>query len=335
MMSDSPKHDSTDPRRAWKMTRRSVLGSGLTLAGGAVLGASDTVGPRPEAGVQAAQSFYQSASGRRITRIPDLRWPEGVRCVVNVTVDYDAQLARWARNEPRLELTEGEFGGRVGIWRLLDVCTKHDVKLTLFTPGRIADLYPASLRQSAQRGFEFADHYWEHRLPADREAQRKHIELSRRALRSISGEPILGHRGLYSTVDLVDAGFLYESLSRADDVPYFVSEEGRTIVALPTSAALNDAMYWKFGWLGSEPAGQRLTDASSVGDVWLDAFREVHERGGYMNLVLHELLIGRASRIRMLDELFGEMRRAGGVWFSSCAEVARYCHDTYASRGEI
>jgi peptidoglycan/xylan/chitin deacetylase (PgdA/CDA1 family) len=317
-------------REAWPTTRRRVLGAGITLAAGASLSASG-LGARPSGGdaLPEQHSFYQPESGRHITRIPDIRWPDGVRCVVNVTVDYDAQLARWALDEPRLELTEGEFGGRVGIWRVLDVCSRHDIRPTLFTPGRIADLYPASLREAAGRGFELADHYWEHRRPTGRQQQREHIQLTAQAMQSISGKPTLGHRGAYSTVDLVDAGFLYESLSQADDVPYFVTEEGRTIVALPTSAALNDAMYWKFGWLGSEPAGARIADAESVGDAWLDAFHEVHRRGGYMNLVLHELLTGRASRMVMLDKVFGEMRRAGGVWFASCAETARYCLDTY------
>lgn len=66
-----------------------------------------------------------SASQRIVDRIPGFAWPQGVRCAVNVTLDFDAQLARRINNEPRLELTEGEFGGRTGIWRLMDVCTKH------------------------------------------------------------------------------------------------------------------------------------------------------------------------------------------------------------------
>ena len=54
-------------------------------------------------------------------RLRDWGYPDGVRLAVNFTIDYDAQLNRRAQNEPPMELTQGEFGGRVGIWRLMDL----------------------------------------------------------------------------------------------------------------------------------------------------------------------------------------------------------------------
>ena len=223
-----------------------------------------------------------------------------------------------------MELTEGEFGGRTGIWRVFDVCSRHDITLTVFTPGRICDLYPGALVEATRRGFELADHTWEHRVPAERDLQRDHLVRTKDALTALSGVAPVGHRGGYSITDLADNGFTYESLSNADDLPYLAIHHGRTIVCLPTAELLDDAMYWKFGWAGSEPAGQRITDVETVEEIWLESFREVHERGGYMNLVLHDLMAGRAARAMMLDRLFAEMRRAGGVWFPSCREVAAH-----------
>src|SRR5947209_17902667 len=53
--------------------------------------------------------------------IPDLTWPEGVRIAVNFTCDFDAMLLRRLLNEPPMQLAKGEFGGRVGIWRLVEL----------------------------------------------------------------------------------------------------------------------------------------------------------------------------------------------------------------------
>src|SRR5689334_24588570 len=53
--------------------------------------------------------------------IPALRWPDGVRMAVNFTLDFDAMLLRRLMNEPPMQLAKGEFGGRVGIWRAIEL----------------------------------------------------------------------------------------------------------------------------------------------------------------------------------------------------------------------
>ena len=55
-------------------------------------------------------------------------------------------LLRPLLNEPPMQLAKGEFGGRVGIWRLIALFDSHDIKATIFTPGRIRELYPEALR---------------------------------------------------------------------------------------------------------------------------------------------------------------------------------------------
>src|SRR3954464_9267472 len=67
--------------------------------------------------------------------------PPGVRVAVNFTLDFDAMLARRLANEPPMQLAKGEFGGRIGIWRLLEMYEGQGIKTTVFTPGRICELY--------------------------------------------------------------------------------------------------------------------------------------------------------------------------------------------------
>src|SRR5438309_7181971 len=80
------------------------------------------------------------ARHRRIARVV---WPEGKRMAVNFTADFDAMLLRRLLNEPPMQLAKGEFGGRVGIWRLIELFDAHGVKATIFTPGRICELLPS------------------------------------------------------------------------------------------------------------------------------------------------------------------------------------------------
>ena len=103
----------------------------------------------------------------RHQRIPDLTWPAGARIAVNFTADFDAMLLRRLLNEPPMQLAKGEFGGRVGIWRLIELFDAHGIKATIFTPGRICELYPQALRAAVRSGHEIADHMWEHHVPKD------------------------------------------------------------------------------------------------------------------------------------------------------------------------
>ena len=65
--------------------------------------------------------------GARHVHLEHFAYPPGTRMAVNLTVDFDAMLLRRASNEPPMQLAKGEFGGRVGIWRLLELfdVTRH------------------------------------------------------------------------------------------------------------------------------------------------------------------------------------------------------------------
>ena len=267
----------------------------------------------------------------RIRRIRDFRYPEGIRLAVTFTIDYDAMLFRRLLNEPPMELAQGEFGGRVGIWRLLDLFQRHGIGLTIFTVGRICELYPASIREAAQRGCEIANHMWEHRVPAEPELEWDHLRRTTVALESLCGKRPVGTRSQHRLAALRRDGYLYTSNDAAADVPYYVVDaDGETIMLnFPFHYVLDDAMYYHFGWLGSEPAGQRLADPAKVYDIWLAEFRRFHAMGRYMNICLHDFVSGRAMRVAMLDRLIAEMKRTPGVWFPTCETLARYCLERF------
>src|SRR5262250_1854181 len=142
------------------------------------------------------------AVGRRYDarhqRIPDLTWPDDARIAVNFTADFDAMLLRRLLNEPPMQLAKGEFGGRVGIWRLIELFDVHGIKATIFTPGRICELYPEALRTVVERGHEIADHMWEHRVPKEPALEEDHLTKTVAALERIAGRRPIGTRSSHS-----------------------------------------------------------------------------------------------------------------------------------------
>lgn len=271
----------------------------------------------------------------RHERIEGLAWPEGIRMAVNFTADFDAMLFRRALNEPPMQKAKGEFGGRVGIWRLLEMFGAHGVKATFFTPGRICELYPQSLRAAAAAGHELADHMWEHLTPKEAEWQVDHIGRTAAALERIAGRRPVGTRSYYEQEHLKQAGYLYNSSEAASRLPYYLADQagGNCLLQLPFHYAIDDAQFYNFGWLASDPSAQRLTDPERIMELWWTAFMAEYDTGGgYLNFCLHPFVSGRALRIELLDQLIGRMKQLPGVWFPTCAEVAQYCVQRFPPR---
>src|SRR5215475_13945500 len=114
--------------------------------------------------------------------IDRVEWPKGVRMAVNFTADFDAMLLRRLFNEPPMQLAKGEFGGRVGIWRLIDLFDSNGIKATIFTPGRICELYPRAVKAASDSGHEIADHMWEHQVPKEPVLERDHLLKAKHAI---------------------------------------------------------------------------------------------------------------------------------------------------------
>ena len=266
----------------------------------------------------------QQAGCRVIERVA---WPTGMRMAVNFTADFDAMLLRRLLDEPAMQLAKGEFGGRVGIWRLIELFDSHGITATIFTPGRICELYPQAVKTAAAHGHEIADHMWEHRVPKDAELERDHLRKTIAAIEKLTGRRPVGTRSSHRRDFLLEESYIYTSEDSFDYRPNFHSDPdgSRPLLNLPFHYALDDAMFFSFAWLGSDNSAQRMMDPDHVEEIWWQAFLQQYRQGGYLNIVMHPFVSGRALRIAMLDRLIERMKRLPDVWFPTCEQVARHC----------
>lgn len=294
---------------------------------------SDTKALRQE--IEALDSAARAYDARH-EFIEDFGYPDGVRIAVNFTCDFDAMLLRRVFEEPPMQLAQGEFGGRVGIWRLIELFDSQDVKATIFTPGRICELYPQALKAAAASGHEIADHMWEHLVPQDLQLEHDHIVKTVTALEKTVGSKPIGSRSGHTASLLLQEGFLYNSHGSADHRPYYIRDaDGENcLLNLPFHYAIDDAMFYSFAWLSSENAAQRITNPDRVLEMWWDAFQQQYKKGGYLNICLHPFVSGRALRIDMLETLIQRMKTLPGVWFPTCGEVARHCLEHHPAKAK-
>ena len=249
-------------------------------------------------------------------------WPEGYRCCVKISFDYDSNSAL-VRRAPFdiVAQSRGRFAPNVAIPRILDLLDKHQLKTTFFTPGWTIDQFTESVEEILSRGHELGAHgYFHERLAELSKKQEETVfEMTMTTFDKVGVKPE-GFRApswLISdwTLELIQRlGFRYDSNMMDSDMPYMLVWRGKNpgLVELPVEWMLDD---WpQFEMFRRAP--------NEVYQIWKPEFEGIHELGRYFGITFHPQAIGRISRLKMLDKLLSEMKSKGDVWFANCKEVA-------------
>ncbi len=266
----------------------------------------------------------------------------GAALTVCLSFDFDGPSG-WLADDSRsiADVSRGEFAA-VAVPRILDLLDKHGVSATFFVPGHTALAYPRHVEDILGRGHEVGHHGWVHETPGtfDLDRQREFFARGIDALERVAGIRPVGYRapGIGYTPEtiqvLAENGIAYDSgLSASDFQPYYLRQGdllsatepylfGTTtgIVELPFAWALDDWVHFEYY------AGQAMTlnAPSAVREVWQAEFDYAWEKepGGVFILCMHPEVIGRGSRIMMLDSLIEHMASRPGVRFEKMADFA-------------
>lgn len=262
-------------------------------------------------------------------------WPGGARCAVALSFDSDheTQVLRWGHDSPG-RLSQGEFGSRVAVPKILQLLDKYGAKATFFVPAVVAMLHPEEQRAVADHGHEIGIHSWIHELNSALPPENER-DLQMRAadkLEEISGQRPVGVRtpswdfSQHTLAITREMGLIYDSSLMADNEPYEILEDGEPsgIVELPVEWIRDDAPYWAMDrFSGLRP----YTPPSGVLEVFCREFDGAYQENGLFLLTMHPHFIGHRSRIQILEELIRHIRSHSGVWFATHADVARWCRE--------
>ena len=87
--------------------------------------------------------------GRRTESSPRIAWPADARCAVTLSFDVDAESGYLCRGEHyarRLtSLSQGRYGIRRGLPRILDLLDEQGIRATFYVPGYTAELHPEEI----------------------------------------------------------------------------------------------------------------------------------------------------------------------------------------------
>lgn len=289
---------------------------------------------------------------------PDPHWPKGAKLAVNFVMNYEEG------SEPSMQDGEGltenglteahglnqlksgrdlaaegmfEYGSRVGFWRLMRLFQERGLPMTIFGCALALERNPAAAAAIRESGFDVCSHGWRwiKHFELSEAEERDHIA---RAVTSL--EKTVGHRpdGWYcrygpsvNTRRLVveHGGFLYDSDYYGEELPFWLTVDGKPQLVVPYSITNNDGKF-----------------AGSVGtaDQWFsfirDAFDMLYDEGRrgapkMMSVGLHMRLIGHPARAAGLQRLLDHVMRHRDVWVTGRADIAKHWIAThpYPGRG--
>jgi putative urate catabolism protein len=219
-----------------------------------------------------------------------------------------------------------EYGSRAGFWRIRRLFSDRGVPLTVYAVGMALERNPEVGRAMAETGWEVASHgyRWFDYAGVPEEVERADIARAIQVTERIVGtRPVGWYCGRLSqnTRRLVaeEGGFLYDSDSYADDLPYWETVKGRPHLIIPYALDSND---FKFAVLNGFSHGEEFFAYCR------DAFDVLYEEGEdapkMMSIGLHCRIVGRPGRARALARLLDHIQGKDRVWLCRRVDIARH-----------
>jgi putative urate catabolism protein len=278
---------------------------------------------------------------------PDPQWPGGAVIAVQFVLNYEEGAENTVLDGDPVsetflsEITPAEafpnrhmsmeslyeYGSRAGLWRLLRVFETRGIPLTIFAVSRAMQRNPEAVAAFGELGHEIACHglRWKSYQLTDRDTERAHMAEAVEILRDLTGAAPLGWytgRDSPHTRELVveHGGFVYDSDSYADDLPYWVRVHDRSHLVVPYTLDTNDMRF-------ASAAG------FSNGDAFYahlrDAFDVLYEEGRdgspkMLSIGLHCRLAGRPARTAALERFCDHVQSHDDVWLARRIEIANH-----------
>ncbi len=229
------------------------------------------------------------------------------------------------------KLSQGEYGARVGVPRVLRLLERYDAPASFFVPAVSALLHEGEAKSYVDAGHEVALHGWIHERNTALTAAEER-ELAFRAadtLERLTGVRPVGIRTPswdFSAETLAvtrQLGLKYDSSLMADDDCYELLENGEPtgVVELPVEWIRDDAPYFTMDRFSSS---RPYTPPRAALTIWRDEFDAAYADGGIFQLTMHPHVIGHRSRIAVLADLLDHISGHDGVWFATHAQVVDY-----------
>jgi putative urate catabolism protein len=228
-----------------------------------------------------------------------------------------------------------EYGSRAGFWRLLRIFNDRKLKFTSYAVAMAIERNPDAALAMMEAGHEIASHgyrwinYQHTPITQERADMQRAIDIQTR----ITGERPLGWylgRNSPNTSRLVaeEGGFVYDSDSYADDLPYWDAQNGRPQLIVPYTLDANDMRF---------TAPQGFNSGDQFFTYLRDNFDVLYAEGEtapkMMSVGLHCRVAGKPGRAAALMRFLDYVQSHDRVWVCRRIDIARHWIATHPFAG--
>ena len=282
-----------------------------------------------------------------------ISWPNNARIAVQIVLNYEEGAENCVLNGDKYsevflseiigaKAVKGrhinmeslyEYGSRSGFWRLHKLFQEKQIPITIFGVGMALEKNPEVCKAIKKAGYEVASHGWRwiDYQNISKSEEKKHMKLAIKTIKKIFGTRPLGwYTGRCSpnTRDLVfeEGGFLYDSDSYNDDLPYWETRNKKKQLIIPYTLDNNDMRF---------ATNQGFNTGEHFFTYLKDSFDALYEEGKnnpkMMSVGLHCRLIGRPGRIQSLKKFLDYILSHKDVWICKRIDIANHWIKNYSN----
>ncbi|MEP1576659.1 allantoinase PuuE [Roseibium album] len=281
---------------------------------------------------------------------PDPEWPAGARLAVQFVLNYEeggennilhgdpaseAFLSEIVGAEPwpgkrhwNMESIY-EYGSRAGFWRLWRLFTERALPVTVFGVATALMRNREAVAAMKEADWEIASHglKWVEHADMEEDEERRQIREAITIHEEVTGARPMGWytgRCSMQTQKLVleEGGFLYDSDSYADDLPYWVDGPNGDHLVIPYALDTNDMRFASVQ--GFNSGDQFYTYLKDAFDTLYDEGRRGSPK--MLNIGLHCRLAGRPGRAAALASFLDYIASHADVWVTRRIDIAWHWH---------
>ena len=265
-----------------------------------------------------------------INQRPRIAWPGGAYVALWVipNVEFfplDEAVPRGSAKVPDIPAwSVRDYGARIGIFRIMEVLSRHGMRGTVTLNSEVCDAYPQIVEEFMKLDWEIMGHNQSNArllnaIPPETE-RRVILDVFER-IEAATGKRPRGWLGsglqeTWNTLDyLVEAGCDYVADWVNDDQPYLMDVDGKRLISIPYSLEINDIPAFEARSRTPEEFDQMIRRQFDT------LYREGAQSGRVMAICIHPFLIGLPHRIGCLDSALHYILGHDHVWPATGAEI--------------
>ncbi len=269
------------------------------------------------------------------------QWPNGAQLVISVSMQFETGGQPAGAESPFSgnPLPKGQpdlpaeswfgYGANEGIYRMLNLWKKHDIKVTSHVVGEAAVKYPEVAKAIADQGHEIAAHglAWDDQWDMSYEEELAFVKNGIDTVESITGQRGIGYncnwlrRSPNTLKVLQELGFLYHIDDLSHDEPFLTKVRDKNFVVMPYTLRNNDIVNIEGkNWSPDQFLAQLKIEFDQL-------YFEGDNKRRMMSVSLHDRIGGTPAVVKAVDEFIEYAKTHKGVVFMRKDEIAKMAID--------